>query len=106
MPITAQACSLNPYYAVILELLTSLVKRVHRCSEVEKVLPKVRAGKRLIYELACLITKPTLFPLTDGPRLPCFCYTRRTRSSALSHVTDSDTRRCGVACLEGVGGGH
>ena len=48
MPITAQACSLNPYYAVILELLTSLVKRVHRCSEVEKVLPKVRAGKRLI----------------------------------------------------------
>lgn len=36
MPTMVQACSLNPYYAVILELLTSLVKGVHGCSEVEK----------------------------------------------------------------------
>lgn len=92
MPSMVQACSFNPYYTVMLELLTSLVKRTRGCSERLRSLPTVSADTQLMQELACLIIKPAKF-LTDGPRLFPFCYTHRRPYSALSHIIDSDSLR-------------
>ena len=96
MPIMVQACSFNPYYTVIRELLISLVKRIRGCSERLRSLPTVSADMQLMQELACLIIKPAKFLLTDGPQLFPFCYTHRRPYSALSHIIDSDSLR-GVA---------
>lgn len=93
MPIMVQACSFNPYYTVILELLISWVKRLRGCSERLRSLPTVSAGSQLMQELACLITRPAVFPWTDGPRLFPFSYTHRRPYSALSHIIESDSLR-------------
>ena len=93
MPIMVQACSFNPYYTMILELLISWVKRIRGYSERLRSLPTVSADSQLMQELACLIIRPAMFPLAGGPQLFPFSYIHRRPYSALSHVTESDSLR-------------